>query len=168
MPTTRRYLVNLDAGGRIIIIRSDGGECSQEEKQWVADCITNVLKSNTPNARASLPADEFGTLIGRTHFGVEFQLDPFVVELDARRNRKGYTKKRLAELLLTTPQRVSDWVRGRARPHLEDLRDWGVAVEVVPVLIPTAILNQVLQLKKEYDDREIAELPVVIGDEQDQ
>jgi hypothetical protein len=145
-----KYLVRLDPGGRIVVIKSDGAECTPEERQWVHDAIVARLRSVHLH-----PHETQGIITGEgrrgiTRGGVSFEIDPMVDELEQRRADLGLHKTTVAALSGIALHRIYDWLSGKSRPHLSDIRELGAVLNLVPVLIPAGILRNVLRMKELY------------------
>lgn len=147
-----KFSVVVRDDGSLRVVKQDGTPCFESDAKFVASAVTYALKSEAN----TLGSAKLGTGKTREH-GVEFEVDPMLVELDALRAKvPGLSKARLAAFLGISRPVVGDWIRGAGRPHLEDFRTWASmpGISMVPMLVPAALVEVVTLLKKKFLDHE--------------
>lgn len=158
------YQVRLVSGGRIVILRRDGEDMNEEDRQRIRKALTSILISEKNDRVLS---DRGVSILDNTDSvtpgGVEFEIDAMTRELESIRQRIGVPKRTLAKAAFIPEHRLYDWLRGKSRPFMEDLRAMGAILGVVPMLIPIPVVKYVERIKERYSEHQIVPRTVLYG-----
>lgn len=155
MGTPRRFAVKLMEGGYVRIAKTDGGEITPEETQWLSELIRDRLRmdalaGSVPHLKAKAQADTKE----ESREGVRFEVDPIVLQLEREREYRGYSRAPLSRVVFMgvagAGNKLGDYVRGAARPQLETLRTWAAVLEHSIMVVPNPLRDQVKQLVADW------------------
>lgn len=158
MVLPRRFIVNLDAAWRLVIVNRDGLDFTEEDRKFVADAISSALRgrgldrfNEERDAAMNEAIPEGGRREAVTRGGVRFEIDPYIIEIDERRKLvPGLTKRQLSRDVGWWDGKFQSFYRGQARPQLYEIRELGAVpgINLVPMLIPTALVKRIRELKE--------------------
>lgn len=147
-------------GGVVRMVRTDGAEITEEEVDWLRGKISEALKiealskSATHQRSQEIMEQAQETLkSGLTRGGIRFEIDPAISELESERKAQNISRAALARAMYTPTTRMTDWVRGSARPQLDNLRLWASMLGWVFMLVPRPLADQARKLIDEWREQ---------------
>lgn len=164
--TAAKYVVFLTNEGVLRITHSDGSPISPDTVEWFRQVLRAALRFE---AQASTYAARQGVIIDtkRAEAGKlddpqsRFEIDELILLLEEERSKQGIQRSKLAKLIFTSSQRLTDYARGWARPTMETLRIWAFMLGWQIRLIPSDLAPRVDNLVKKWVEQRDKTLPEV-------
>lgn len=159
MTSVRKYISTIDEGGRLRIVRSDGQEITELEKTWFDNLVTTELRNEKTHA-AAMRRVQYKESKGNTH--------PLMLTFGLIARNQGMNLTQLSYALSKRRSAVSEWLRGNAKPQLEEAYALfgmaGYKLMAVPNTIVDQVRNAVLS-----EEARVAQIDkkISMGDETD-
>ncbi len=134
MTFVRKYISSIDLGGRLVIIKSDGEVMSEEDLAWFNETVTRQLRNDK--------VDE--ALRRKPNYKIpKGQIHPLLNKLGVLIAKHGFNMTVLSEGLRKRRTAVSEWLRGTAKPQLEEAAALFGLVGYSLVPVPNTILAEI-------------------------
>lgn len=143
MTVQRRYLSSLDAGGRMVIIKSDGSPIATDEKQVIDKAVTRWIRNESLRIGRGLPDDAEFLLPGKMH--------PTIELLKKIINEREYELTMLSNLLGRRAKAVSEWLREVSKPYHTEVWSLFRLLGYRQMAIPESAVAEVEELIRQHE-----------------